>query len=74
MTLMEKARMRWLDRGDERLGLRVLKKLGIAKERAVGLTDAEEIKKERELERKRKDVRRRTAESDLKIEEMGILM
>jgi len=66
--------MRWLDRGDERLGLRVLKKLGIAKERAVGLTDAEEIKKERELERKRKDVRRRTAESDLKIEEMGILM
>jgi hypothetical protein len=59
-----------LESGDGRLGLRFLEKTGMVKERAVGPTEAEEVEKERKVERKKKEIERRKVEKKIREDEM----
>jgi hypothetical protein len=61
-----------LERGDGRLGMRFLEKMGFAKEREVGPTDVEEVRKQRELEKKKREIQRRKMKGQLGSEEHGL--
>ena len=60
-----------LDAGDGRLGLRMLEKMGIVKEREVGPTEAEEVEKEKKIAKKKKDLKRRKLEAEIREDEMN---
>jgi len=60
-----------LEGGDGRLGLRLLEKMGIVKEREVGPTEAEEVEMERTVAKKKKDLERRKLEAEIKESEMN---
>ncbi len=62
-----------IDAGDGRLAMRYLEKMGLAKDRETGPTEAEEIAAERKMESERKRVKRKKEASDLRMDEIGIL-
>ncbi len=73
MTMAEKAGdalEKALEAGDGKLAMRYFEKMGLAKERAVGPTEAEEVMAEREMEGKRKRMKRKKEIGDIKYEEM----
>ena len=60
-----------LEAGDGRLGLRLLEKMGIVKEREVGPTEAGEVEMERKVAKKKKDLERRKLEAEIRESEMN---
>jgi hypothetical protein len=59
-----------LDAGDARTAMQLLKGMGMIKERAVGPTDAEEIRKRSEIEREQRRIALKRDRAKLSMEEM----
>ena len=62
-----------MSRGDGRLALRLLEKLGAAERATPGATDVEEVKREQALERRKRDVELRKKESTVALDDATIL-
>ncbi len=61
-----------LESGDGRLAMRYFEKMGFAKEREIGPMNVEEVRQQRELEKKKKEVQRRKMKGQLGSEEHGL--
>jgi hypothetical protein len=59
-------------RGDGRLALKVLERIGIADRPTPGPRDAEDVKREQDLEKRKRDVERRKKEADVRLEDMTL--
>ena len=59
-----------MEKGDGRLAMRLLEKMGLTAAPEPGATEAEEVKREQAMEGRRVEVERRKAESELVLDEM----
>jgi hypothetical protein len=59
-----------MQRGDGRLALRVLERIGIAERPKPGATDAAELKREMAMERRQREADRKAEESMTRLSEM----
>jgi hypothetical protein len=59
-----------MQRGDGRLALKVLERMGIAERPTPGPTDTEEVKREQAVENKSREIERRKAEERVRFEEL----
>lgn len=59
-----------MQRGDGRLALKVLERMGIAERPTPGPTDAEEVKREQVMEKRGREIVWRKAQSEMALDEM----
>ena len=63
-----------LENGDGKLGLRMLEKMGMAKDEEAGPTDAEEVEELRKIEKKQKELRVRKTKAVMESQESDLEM